>query len=160
MPRPRSGKRLPHPIAPGSTRDLSAIRAGRLPASRRPGRRSSATPDLTLTRCIPTMSKASTRTTPPPTRRKAAPPLPSSNVVPLRAPTKTTADIVRDVQARREQGQDRITALLDDLNAMMDRRREQAVQQRVLPIGRGLDGKDFADWVEIGEAMLAKRRLA
>ncbi len=59
MPNPR--QETTHCVRLHSPPD--AIRAGRLPASRRPGRRANAAPDLTSTRWMITMSKASQATT-------------------------------------------------------------------------------------------------
>ena len=89
------------------------------------------------------------------TSRQRAKPAPS-NVVPLRARTETTEDIVRAVQGKSARvGQD-ITRQLQELVAFANAQHRTRAEA-LFPIGVEMNRDTLDDWIEIGQRMLAQQ---
>jgi hypothetical protein len=94
-----------------------------------------------------------------PTRRnRRTPAAQVGNVVALRAPVETTADIVASVRARHQQQEEDILARLRNLVAEATEI-HRARARDCLPIGYAMDRPTLDEWIEIGQRMLGKKGL-
>jgi hypothetical protein len=98
-------------------------------------------------------------TTPKPTirRRRALVPAAGTNVVALpKRPTGADA-IVAEVMAESKRQSDSILETLNECIAALRQRHRERVNQRLVPLGLSMDAPMLANFIEIGQRMLAAR---
>ncbi len=88
-------------------------------------------------------------------RTRPKPAVAAGNIVPLRAPIETTADIVADVQAKARLAKDKVRRSLANAIAALEEQHRARVHE-CLPIGFAMDRGTLDDWIEIGQRMLGK----
>ena len=88
------------------------------------------------------------------TSRKAA--VQVGNVVPLHAPKETTEDIMKSVQDRRTQAEERLLTRLEDVASALEQRHRRKAQELVA-IGVAMDAPTLSDFIEIGRRLLGQK---